>query len=212
MKAFDEIAGEWNESRKRPFSALELFLPEIRETDLVLDAGCGNGRNLMEIARHCKEVYGIDSSHEMVKNARERIHEAEVRNAGVVDGNIIALPFADGFFDQVYCSAVIHHLKELEQRVALKEVARVLKRGGKFFVTVWAERKLKNGKEGIVEWRSRNGRSIERYYYFFEKEELETKAKEAGFKIINSVYERDGSTVEKEKAANLCILAERDGG
>jgi len=51
----------------------------------------------------------------------------------------LALPFRDECFDAGLSIAVIHHFATTERRVAaLKELARVLRIGGKLMVSVWA--------------------------------------------------------------------------
>lgn len=51
----------------------------------------------------------------------------------------LALPFRDECFDAGLSIAVIHHFATTERRVAaLKELARVLRIGGRLMVSVWA--------------------------------------------------------------------------
>lgn len=51
----------------------------------------------------------------------------------------LALPFRDESFDAVLSIAVVHHFATTERRVgALRELARVLRIGGRLVITVWA--------------------------------------------------------------------------
>ena len=51
----------------------------------------------------------------------------------------LALPFRDESFDAVLSIAVVHHFATTERRVhALKELARVLRIGGRLVISVWA--------------------------------------------------------------------------
>lgn len=211
MDAYNLIAAEWEASRKAPFPALKLLLPEISRRDRILDAGCGNGRNLVAISSKCHEAYGIDSSNEMLKNARERLAAKEVKNAAVVDGNILNLPFADSFFDKVFCIAVLHHLKGSQQSKALGEFWRVLCEGGELCLTVWSENRSNGLKERLVKWRGTSGRDVDRYYYFFRRDELCRLIRNAGFKIIDSFDEKGGAKVGMAGAVNFCVLARKIG-
>lgn len=58
----------------------------------------------------------------------------------------LTLPFKDCSLDAVLSIAVIHHFSSTERRVcALRELARVLRIGGRIIITVWAmERHHKN--------------------------------------------------------------------
>ena len=64
--------------------------------------------------------------------AREKEHE-------VMLCDNLALPFRDSSIDAVLSIAVIHHIATAERRVhALREMARVLRVGGKVMISVWA--------------------------------------------------------------------------
>lgn len=51
----------------------------------------------------------------------------------------LALPFREESFDAVLSIAVVHHFATTERRVhALKELARILRIGGRLVISVWA--------------------------------------------------------------------------
>jgi SAM-dependent methyltransferase len=97
----------------------------------VLDAGCGSGPLFAALRAKGAIVTGFDSSPEMVKLARRRLGEdAELH---VADLNQ-PLPFADGAFDDVVSSLVLHSLRDWTAPLA--ELRRVLKPGGRFILSV----------------------------------------------------------------------------
>lgn len=99
----------------------------------VLDAGCGGGGNLEELAR-LGRVVGIEP-------AGESLEAARARGVGeVVEGVIEELPFADASFDVVVTLDVIEHVDD--DIGALAELRRVTKPGGHLFVTVPAYQRL----------------------------------------------------------------------
>lgn len=51
---------------------MEMILPHLRPTDVVIDIGCGNGRLAAAISPHVKKVCGVDYSQELVEDARAR--------------------------------------------------------------------------------------------------------------------------------------------
>jgi malonyl-CoA O-methyltransferase len=93
----------------------------------VLDAGCGSGRYLSALAARGASTIGIDLSEAMLRRAREfntRIARADIR----------ALPFNSASLDLVVCGLALGDVAELD--VALLEIARVLRPGGRVIYSV----------------------------------------------------------------------------
>jgi SAM-dependent methyltransferase len=86
----------------------------------MLDAGCGTGLNLSSLPAGS---VGIDLNPRNVALVRQRLpgHVA-------VEGDIEAMPFADGTFATVLCTEVLEHVPYPE--TALGEIHRVLRPGG----------------------------------------------------------------------------------
>ncbi len=95
-----------------------------------LDVGCGGGLLAEEFARLGCHVTGIDPSEPSLAVAR-----AHAVQEGLVieyrEGVGERLPFADAYFDIVYCCDVLEHVNDLE--AVISEIARVLKKDGIFF-------------------------------------------------------------------------------
>lgn len=106
----------------------------------ILDAGCGGGRNLTYFLRQGYPVWGVDRSEPAVAAARRLARETSP-GSGEVDwqerfraAELGDLPFADGTFDAVLSSAVLHFARDEEQfRSILDEMWRVLAPGGLLF-------------------------------------------------------------------------------
>jgi ubiquinone/menaquinone biosynthesis C-methylase UbiE len=97
----------------------------------VLDAGCGSGPLSAALRAKGAIVTGFDSSPAMVKLARRRLGEdAELHVADLSQ----PLPFADGAFDDVVASLVLHYLRDWTAPLA--ELRRVLKPGGRLILSV----------------------------------------------------------------------------
>lgn len=97
----------------------------------VLDAGCGSGPLSAALRAKGAIVTGFDSSPAMVKLARRRLGEdAELHVADLGQ----PLPFADGAFDDVVASLVLHYLRDWAAPLA--ELRRVLKPGGRLILSV----------------------------------------------------------------------------
>ena len=112
----------------------------------ILDAGCGSGRNMVELARY-GSVAGVEVSPESAGVARGR----EVGQ--VVEGSIGAMPFADDSFELAVCLDVIEHLED--DHGALVELRRVVAPGGALLVTVPAYPWLWSSHDTINQHRRR---------------------------------------------------------
>jgi len=120
----------------------------------ILDAGCGSGRNMVELAGH-GAVTGVELSDASVTLAR-------ARGCGeVVAGSVLEMPFADDSFDMAVSLDVIEHLDD--DHGALRELRRVVRPGGALLVTVPAYQWLWSGHDVINHHRRRyTRRSMQR--------------------------------------------------
>jgi ubiquinone/menaquinone biosynthesis C-methylase UbiE len=98
----------------------------------VLDVGCGRGVGTRLIVEHfgAAHVTAIDLDEDMVARARERLHGLEQR-VRVSVGDVTAIDAPDAEFDAVFEFGTIHHVHDW--RLALAEVHRVLRPGGRFY-------------------------------------------------------------------------------
>ena len=119
MLDFDDHHWWYRGRRKIIRSELDrLALPSDAK---VLDAGCGSGRTLTELAPY-GEVFGIELDPDAAEVARGR-------NAGEVQiGRLEELPWDADTFDLITCLDVIEHTAD--DRVTLSELRRVSRPGG----------------------------------------------------------------------------------
>ncbi|OEV02660.1 class I SAM-dependent methyltransferase [Streptomyces oceani] len=97
----------------------------------ILDAGCGAGPLSAALRDRGAVVTGVDTSARMLELARRRLgDDADLRLADLSD----PLPFADGAFDDVVSSLVLHYLEDWGPTLA--ELRRVLRPGGRLIASV----------------------------------------------------------------------------
>jgi SAM-dependent methyltransferase len=157
----------WYRGRR---SVLERVIADLRlpARAQILDAGCGSGRNMVELARH-GSVTGVELSHTSVCLARARA-------AGeVVEGSVLAMPFDADSFDLAVCLDVIEHLED--DLGALRELRRVVAPGGSLLVTVPAYQWLWSGHD-----------EINHHHRRYTRSSLQRIAEEAGWEQVRTTY------------------------
>lgn len=121
---------------ERKFRRRTLDLAGLQAGETVLDVGCGTGTLLIEAAKRVGAsgaAYGIEPSSEMVAQARRKA-KAQGVAVDVREGSADRLPFPDASFDVAFCTLVLHHLPDAMQTVAIGEMRRVLRPGGRIVI------------------------------------------------------------------------------
>jgi arsenite methyltransferase len=109
---------------------------DLHEGETVLDLGSGAGADVLISARRVAPAgtaIGLDMTDEMLELARANASEAGVENVEFLKGYIEEIPLPDASVDVVISNCVIN-LSADKSRV-LREVARVLRPGGRFAVS-----------------------------------------------------------------------------
>jgi len=204
-EVWNNIAQDWHVFRNKTPKEVEEFLKDKKGK--ILDLGCGSGRNFLK--NPSQELYAVDFSEEMLKFARANAEKLGI-NANIILQDTTKLNFKDNFFDAAIFISTLHCMEPSEARKkALEELFRVLKPNAEAMISVWKKEKNKTfknleEKEGYTSWKGR-GKEYERYYYFYDDEELENLLKEAGFKILKIEYQ----TEEKHSKKNLIVYVKK---
>lgn len=100
----------------------------------VLDFGSGQGWQSIALARTGALVTGVELGGDLVAVAREI---ASLNNAACTFriGSVTDLPFDDESFDCVIGNDILHHLTETQLRESMEQAFRVLKPGGKAYIS-----------------------------------------------------------------------------
>jgi len=128
----------WDIDRAQP-----AFIDLIRNHELnpgrVLDVGCGTGENAIFLAQNGHSVTGVDLVQDAIRTAKAK---AASRNVKVEfrNGNALALEFEKGKFDNVTDSGLFHTFQDHDRSVFAREIARVLREGGKYFMLCFSEK------------------------------------------------------------------------
>lgn len=147
-----------------------------QEGELILDAGCGTGRNLGELIQAGSLPLGIDFSLGMLEVARDKHTGVPLLLCDLEQ----TLPFIANTFDAVLCALIGEHLSGLG--FVLSEFYRVLKTGGRLVFSVYHPAMSAAGIEANFE---QDGTEYRLGAFHYTVEEHVNLAAKAGF--IDSV-------------------------
>ena len=176
MSIFHERVAMWGMSR--------MNIPEPSE---IAELGCGGGRNIRDllVKYPASHVTGLDYSPLSVRKARER--NMDMISSGrceVIEGNVSAMPFADGKFDLATAFETIYFWPGLVRCFA--EVRRVLKPGGHFVIVSESD-----GKDKPSLW----FKSVIEAMNTYTPEEIVRALEEAGFREIHAEHHESQSWI-----------------
>ncbi len=115
----------------------QILRGRITSEMVVLDAGCGYGRNLLYLLRAGCQVFALDANSNCIEHLRQLSQDA---NTGLPAQNfqvglIEQMPFSAAIADVVICNSVLHFSRSYDHfRAMLAELWRVLKPAGLLFV------------------------------------------------------------------------------
>lgn len=106
----------------------------------VLEIGLGQGADSEQIIRRGAIWSGLDLTPESVQRVSTRLRLRGLPYERLECGSALAMPFDDNSFDLVFSHGVLHHIPDVKS--AQREIARVLKPGGRLIAMLYARRSL----------------------------------------------------------------------
>lgn len=201
---FDTISNDFDKTRKSDWEEFHQFLNYIKDSDFLVDLGCGNGRFYNFIKKYRKIKYlGIDNSEKLLNHAQKQFKDAKFLKA-----NILELPLENGKTDIAAAIATLHHIPSKKfRKQTITEISRILKKNGYAIITVWNlfqpkykkyiwQARLRHilslgrydSRDTFIPW-AKTG--IKRYYYAFTPKELRKLLEKSGFTIISEHISRN---------------------
>ena len=165
----------------------------VKTSEKLLDIGIGTGLASIKFAKLGLEIYGIDSSQEMLDECKSK---SFARSLELFDLTATHLPFTENYFNHAICCGVLHFIGNLEE--IFKEAARIIKPGGIFSFTTaphnkktpylkedtaWGVPIFRHSPEYIIELSTENGFEIQK-----EQRLLVKGADKINFDMLFSVY------------------------
>jgi SAM-dependent methyltransferase len=132
----------WDIGRPQP-----AFVELVRAGELniggVLDVGCGTGENALYLAEKGFSVVGVDLATRAIDAAKAKSTERRLK----VDfriANALSLEFKNDYFDNAIDSGLFHTFNDSNRVDFAREIARVLKTGGKYFMLCFSDKEPTN--------------------------------------------------------------------
>jgi len=160
--------------RGRYLYSAKFVLDKDLDGKAVLDVGCGFGWFVWNsLVRGASRASGLEISEERLKTARAGMNDDKI---AFKVGSATELPFADNSFDTASSWEVIEHLPTDTEEIMFKEVHRVLKPGGVFYLSTqyaslrsrifdpawWIAGHRHYSKEGLVNYAKNSGFRVEK--------------------------------------------------
>lgn len=116
----------------------QIMKGRYKPADTLLDAGCGNGRNMYWFLNNGFNIKGIDENADAIRQLK--LQYPHLPEDSLLVSSIENIAFADNHFDHIICSAVLHFAKNtVHFNWMLAALVRVLKPGGSLFIRMTSD-------------------------------------------------------------------------
>lgn len=157
-----------------PTNSIQKFMSLLTVKPRIVDIGCGSGRDAKIFADMGAEVLGIDFCPSLLNIAKNYASEASFK---LMDIEAMDLPPSS--FDGVWAVCSLGHIPKSLFPSVLKNIHTILNKNGYLHLA------LKKGLGEGMEADTRYAGNPEKFWSFFEENELKAFIKEAGFEITD---------------------------
>ncbi len=190
---FEMIANKYDTSERIQIArvsadAIREYLIDAKSKNAI-DFGCGTGLVGLNLLNEFKSVLFLDSSQNMIDQVKQKIHNANIRNASTLCFDFETAALSDIRADYIFMAQVLLHIKDIEP--VLKRLYDILNDNGHLIIVDFDK------NEEIVSELVHNG--------FVQKELIDLMTK-IGYKMVQSRTFYTGSNIFMGRDASLFVL------
>lgn len=135
IKFWNKISGNYDKQVEKIFSdaykrTIEYTIKYLKQTDTVLDVGCGTGITTVEIANFVKEIYALDLSDKMLEIAKKKALAKRIDNIIFYQKSIFDQDIKNQSYDVIVAFNLLCYIKE--DNDFIKRIYDLLNDGGIF--------------------------------------------------------------------------------
>lgn len=108
------------------------FLYNFKETDRVLDLGCGNGRQLLYFSSYFRNGFGVDGSKSLIAKAENAKAELKIKNVRFIYADCNRFLLNNTKFDVILSNFAFYYFNEKE---VIKNIIKMLSETGAVFIS-----------------------------------------------------------------------------
>lgn len=211
MKAYSEISSKYSKLKTKPWKDFQTYLSSLEnkftlpKSGIVLDVGCGNGRNLILFQEKNYNLIASDLSFSLLSS----LIPLPAQKTQIVNNDMRLLPLKKNISDFVLLIASIHHLRKKKDMLkVLDEITFILKKEGYLILSCWRRWKPSTRRKMVIDlllfpfkkiynpnwqhgdillpWYDEKRKVIaRRYYHLFTKGELIKIIKKTNLRICD---------------------------
>lgn len=209
-QSYETIAADFSETRQYLNPDIKALLAEVKESDSVLDLGCGNGR-LLEGLKN-KNYIGVDASLGLIAEAKKNYPGRKF-----VQADLLTLKTPQQF-DVIFILSVLNHFPKKYHAEIVKKISSMLKPGGKLLMinwnmwkwdgkkNIWRVKHVSGLKGIMTTWQS-GAKKSGLFYYAFTRGELNRLFADNGLEVQKNYYSENGKEGSWSKAQNIVSVA-----
>lgn len=199
VQVYDQIAKAYADEFSEPSEHIDEFLELLPTNGKILDVGCGNGVDSINVKNKGFDVVGVDMSDKMLDIARSKYPGIDFRL-----GDMRKLDFDEDEFDGIIASCSLIHIPKKDVPKTLEQFATFLKQGGVIYI------QLQSGKSEEL-FIDEPFKPDERLFLnIISSDEIELLLKDAGFQIVRK-HERKPQKKEELDFTKLYVIARYNG-
>lgn len=132
---FNSMAEKWDYTVKHDEGKIKniMDIVQIKRGSRVLDVGTGTGVMipiLNSYVSNTGKIIAVDEAEKMIEIAKKKYN---YKNVNFITGDVLKIKLPENYFDLINCYSMFPHFHD--QKVAVKKLARYLKKDGKFVIS-----------------------------------------------------------------------------